>query len=225
MKSKFAIAAAISISLFASCKKDAAVNNEPSVSENQIVYEMAREENFGGRMNNLFVFTQGQATVSEIKFDAKGDDKLEYRSKTVRTVNLFDPLTTIGALAVPYGTYQKIKAKIKFKSTPTTPALELRGNYTASGGVVTPLIIRVTDPFEAKFDIKEPVVINQNTNFSLLSTLVLSDISGRVTENMMNNADRDATGTVVISSDKNKNIYNKIWDALENMLRVKVKKK
>jgi len=225
MKHNFAIAAAIGIAMLTSCKKEATVDSQSQGQEGNVVYELVRDDdNDGGRTLSHLAFTAGEATISAIKFDARGDDRLEYSSRTVRTVNLFDAVNTIGALTIPEGTYRKIKAKIKFESANNHPALQLSGTYLPSSGLPVPITLTIDRPFEAKFDIKEPVVIDNNTNLSLLSSIPLGKIDDVLTDNLLNNATRDGNGNIIISSTSNTNLYNKLWDIMEDMLHVKVKK-
>src|SRR5687767_12288545 len=55
-------------------------------------------------------WTGGYVTTSEIKFEAKGDDnKVEFKSKAVQQIDLFDAVATIGSIPVVPGTYEKIE--------------------------------------------------------------------------------------------------------------------
>lgn len=228
MKHLLVIAAAISSTVFIGCKKEATTTgNNNSPSEN-ISFEMNTENatsTVGRTAAGTVAWTGGYATVSEIKFDAKGDDKLEYRSSVTRKIDLFNALSNLGGITIPNGTYRKIKIKIGFEPTSSSSALELRGAFTPNNGLPVPVILRFDKPFELKYDVKDQITIDDSTKFTVLNTLPLNVLVNGITEAMLNNADRDANGAIVVSSQSNTDLYNPIWSAFQSILKVKFKKK
>lgn len=218
--------AAVATVVLGGCKKDAT-----SASDNQgtgnLMYEFStsdRSADVGGRTSSTFIWTGGYASVSEIRFDAKGDNKLEYRSRTPITINLFDSVSSIGGLTIPSGTYRKAKVKVEFEPTSTASALELRGTYTSNNNVAVPLIFRIDKDFEVKYEIREPFTITDTTQYSITNTLPLNGLLNNINDAMISNATRDNNGVIVVSSASNTNLYNLIIKAFDDALRVKIKK-
>jgi hypothetical protein len=225
MKRIFVLAAAIGTTVMVGCKKEATTS--PDAPSSNISYELATTDDdaAGGRMNGAVVWTGGYATVSDIKFDAKGDNNIEYKSRITRTIDLFDALSTLGGLTVPPGTYRKIKVKIGFKPTSTASAFELRGVYTPYTGLPIPIILKFDRPFELKYDMKQTIIIDATNSYTITNTLPINALLSQLTESLLSNAVRDNTGTVVISANSNTALYNPIWNVFQSIMKVHVKKK
>jgi hypothetical protein len=211
--------------LFASCKKES--TTEQAADTNNISYQLATTNSSDGNRAaaNFLTFTGGTASISEIKFEAKGDNKIEYKSNVPQTVNLGNVVANLGGLTVPFGTYQKIEFKIKFVPTSTTPSIELQGLYTpTNGGAAVPVILQLHQAFELKFEKKTPTTIDANTNYTAFSTLALGLLNNSVVESALQNATR-TNGVIVISSTSNTQLYNPMWSAFQQLLKVEIKKK
>lgn len=212
--------------LLAACKKE---NNTGNTSN--VTYQLSTQSALPGIANGsertsaaYLAFNGGTASVSEIKFEAKGDNKIEYKSNANQTIDLAQALSTLGSIPVPYGTYEKVEFKIKFQSVANTPALTLLGTYTPSqGGAPVPVVLQLAGPFELKFEKKTPTTIDANTDYTALSTLALNILSGSVPESLFANATR-TNGQIVISSTSNTQLYTPLWSLLEGLLKVEVKK-
>jgi hypothetical protein len=231
MKHTHLLFLALSTSLLFSCKKEA--TSEQAAGTSNVTYQLATTNTSGGRlagesertMAHFLTWAGGTASVSEIKFEAKGDNKVEYKSNVPQVINLGSAVSTLGGIAVPYGTYEKIEFKIKFVPTSTNPSLELLGSYApAGGGTPVPVVISFHEPFELKFEKKTPTTIDANTDYTALSTLALGLLSHSVVESFFANATQ-TNGTIVISNTSNTNLYNPLWSAFQGILNVEIKKK
>lgn len=228
MKPSPFLSLALASTLFlTACQKDAADSKDSNVT-----YQLAVQDgspglaNEGGRAQASYLdFTGGSASVKEIKFEAKGDNKIEYKSNVPQTINLANALTTLGGIAVPYGTYNKIEFKIKFEPLQGQPALTLQGNYTpTAGGTAIPVVLQFAGPFELKFEKKTPTTIDAQTDYSALGTLALNQLIAAVPESLLANATQ-TNGQIVISSTSNPNLYAPLWSLFEGLLKVEIKKK
>jgi hypothetical protein len=218
-------------SLLFSCKKESDVDN--NANESTVTYQLATTNSASpgqagevGRTAATFLsWTGGTASVSEIKFEAKGDNKVEYKSSVSKTIDLASALNTLGGIGVPYGTYEKIEFKIRFVPTATTPSLELLGTYTpTNGGTAVPVVVRFNEPFELKFEKKTPTTIDANTDYTALGTLALGFLNQGVVESWLSGATQ-TNGSIVISNNSNTNLYNPLWSAFQSLLKVEIKKK
>ena len=156
----------------------------------------------------------------------RGDNKIEFKSNTPLVVDLDDAVSTLGALTVPYGTYEKIEFKIRFRSVGNTPALELLGNYQPlnGGGPAVPVILRFHEDFELKFEKKTPTTIDANTDYNALGTLALNLLHTALPQSALAAATQ-TNGTIVISNNSNSLLYNSLWTLLQSMLKVEIKKR
>lgn len=203
--------------LFASCQKEKSAENMNQAPN--VTYELATggdaRPGVAGEVARttagFLSLTGGTASVTQIKFEAKGANKVEYKSNVSQVIDLSSAAATIGGLSVPYGTYEKIEFKIKFEPTTTQPALVLNGSYTpTSGGAAVPVVLQINQPFELKFEKKTPTTIDANTNYGALGTLALNMLTAAVPESLLANATR-TNGQIIISSTSNTQLYNPLW--------------
>ncbi len=195
-------AIAIMLVVFTGCSKD---KNSASAIKYQL-QTTNRSTTISRTQTGNIKWTSGYGSATEIKFEAKmNNQEIEYESKIAQKLDLFSSITTLGSITLTPGTYSEVEFEVELNPTGTDAALELTGQYT-SGGVITPVVFRVTSPLELKNE-KNNVVITDNNSYKALTTIDLSLITRGVTESMLNNAIR-TNGTIVISSSVNANIYN-----------------
>lgn len=236
MKIKFLIATVICGSLFfSSCKKDKESAHDSSTVTYQITptgisstpgrLNTSGYTNSSGRIEgDLLTWTDGYITTSEIKFVAKGDNKVEYKSKVTRQIDLFDAIATIGDITVPPGTYEKIDFKTTLAPDGQFAAFELTGVYMKNGTPV-PVTLRFDSPIQFKFEKKTPTVIDANTGISALHSLALDLLTSDLSLEMLNNAVL-VNNSIVISSNSNAGLFKVIWHSLEGgIIKVEIKKK
>jgi hypothetical protein len=236
MRHTFLIASAIGCSvLLTNCKKES--DNNSSNDSSAITYQLTTSgstsslgrvdvsDNTASRVEGAFVtWTGGYITASEIKFAARGggNGKVEYKSKVVQRISLFDAIATLGTIVVPPANYKKIEFKIALTPMGSYAAFELNGFYMLNG-VPVPIVLRFDSPIEFSFKLMTPESIDFNTNFIALNTLDLNLLLSGITVPMLNNADV-VNGTIVIASNSNVTLFNMAWNSLHAILKVKVKK-
>jgi hypothetical protein len=240
MKYQFLLAAVTATSLFfSSCTKnddEAADQTSSNVTyqiaatghTNQLAGINAGEEvSTSGRTQGFAItWTGGYINASEIKFEAKGDNKVEFKSETIKHIDLFDAIDaigTIGNIAVVPGTYEKIEFKTKLVPVGTSAAFELTGFYVNNGDTI-PIVIRFDAPIEFKFEKKTPTTIDGNINFAALNTLSLDLLTADITSQMLSSANQ-INNTIVISKTSNSTLYELMWNSLEGIVKVEIKKK
>jgi major membrane immunogen (membrane-anchored lipoprotein) len=233
MKNQFLLAfATVSALLFSGCTK----NDDETADQNSsnVTYQVTATNRNNqldrittGRTQGFSItWTGGYINTSEIKFEAKGDNKIEFKSNAVRHIDLFDAANAIGAIgdiAVAPATYEKIEFKTTLVPVGTQAAFELTGFYVNNGDTV-PVVIRFDKPIEFKFEKKTPTTIDAGAGFAALNTLSLDLLTADITSQMLNSATL-TNNSIVISSSSNSTLYELAWNALEGVVKVEIKKK
>lgn len=234
MKNQFLFALVTASSLlFAGCSKnDDGVGDQTS---SNVTYQISTSGNGNptGRTSAIaktegfsIIWTSGYINTSEIKFEAKGDNKVEFKSESVKHIDLFsaiNAISTIGSIPVVPGTYEKIEFKTTLVPVGTSAAFELTGLYVNNGDTI-PVAIRFDAPIEFKFEKKTPTTIDANAGFNALNILSLDLLTADITMDMLNNADL-INNKIVISASSNSTLYEFVWNSLEGMVKVEIKKK
>lgn len=194
--------------LLFSCKK----NNGPSAINYQLktTNHSSPTGRAAGTMGTI-VWTSGTAYATEIKFEAENNNsKVEYESKTPQQINLFAPVTGLGNITVPPGTYKEVEFEIELAGTSTIPAFELRGTYNGR-----PIVFRLNQPFEIEAE-KNNVTIGNNNTYTAITSLDLALLTVGVTDAALSNATL-TNGEIIISANSNTVIYNLMLNNLQHL--------
>jgi hypothetical protein len=229
MNSKVILSAAVALSLLTgSCSKDNGTVNPDMNGTNTgtgtgneqtgMSYQL-RAVNTTGSMNQrttangTIQWTSGYAYPTQIKFEAKQQNsKIEYKSTNNSRIDLFSPVaTSFGSFMLPAGTYKEIELKVKLDNVGNEPALFLTGNYM-NNGVVIPVIFRVDDKLELKTELND-VTIDNTSSIAAITNLDLATYTNGITDEMIRNAQL-TNGTLIISENSNRNLYNIIMSNL-----------
>ncbi len=196
--------------LFAACKKD----NSSSEVRYQIK-TINRSSTVARTLSGTVQWTSGYMSVTEIEFEAKNNTTVvKYESAAPQRIDLFAPLTTLGIITLPPGTYTEVDFEVELAPTGSYAALELNGTFT-SGVVVTPVTFRVGSALEIEAE-KDIVTIADDASYTALTSLNLSLLTQGITAVMLNNAQR-TNGAIIISAASNTNLYNIILDNIDDM--------
>jgi hypothetical protein len=174
--------------------------------------QAAGNENGGltSRTAGSISWSSGFANASLIKFEAESKNgDIEYKSTIRERIDLFSPISTVGNILIPAGTYKEIEFKTLLTPFSGEPALELRGSYNA-----TPLVVRINHPVEFKAE-KEDVTITDNNGYNAITTLNLNNLIRGISDSALANAVR-TNGEIIISPSVNTNIYNRIIQNLDD---------
>lgn len=200
-----------SLSIFASCKK----NNGSSGFKYKL--STTNRSNIVGRVEaGNVTWSSGYGSANLLKFEAKnsGGTEVEYKTTVSQHIDVFTALaTSIGIIDLPQGAYSEIEFKAELAPSGSDAALELTGTFT-SGANTTPIVFSVSSPLEIKTE-KNNVVISDNTSYSALTTLNLSQLTSGITETMLNNATK-TNGKIVVSASSNTGIYNAMLANLDS---------
>ena len=176
----------------------------------------------GSSTNGSLQWTRGFASVVEIEFEAKKNNtELEFKSEIKQKIDLFAPLSTLGVIIVPSGTYEDIEYEVEVQPNGVDAAFQLNGNFINRNGVITPVIFKINSMLEIEAE-QNNITIVDGTSLTALTTLNLALITMGVTESMLDNATRTG-GVIEISVASNTSIYNIIFDNLRNCGGVEIK--
>jgi hypothetical protein len=233
MKCHYLIALVTASSLFFS-----ACNKNDKVTNSNVTYQITTEgssqsgrvstaDDAGSRTEGLAItWTGGYINTSEIKFEAKGDNNIEFKSKAVTYIDLFDAanaIAAIGDIEVVPGTYEKIVFKTKLEPVGSLAAFELTGFYAINGDTV-PVVLRLDQPIELKFEKKTPTTIDANAGFTVLNTLSLDLLASSISLQMLSDAVL-ANNKIIISAKSNPALFKLMVNVMDGILKVKIKKK
>ena len=182
-----------------SCKKD---NEESGVKFN--VNSTGRSSTIGrpGGTAGTLNWTSGFASASEIEFEAEtGDREVEFKSVANQRIDLFAPLSTLGFVNIPPGTYKEVEFEIHLTTSPTAPALELRGTFNT-----TPIVFRINTPIEIEAEFND-VTIGSAADYTALISLNLTRLTLGISDAALRNATLTG-GEIIISANSNAGLYN-----------------
>lgn len=233
MKNQFLFALVTASSLlFAGCSKN---DDGDGDQTSNVTYQITTSGggNPSGRIGTTaktagvsIIWTGGYINTSKIKFEAKGENKVEFKSESVKHIDLFDAVNaigTIGSIPVVPGTYEKIEFKTTLVPVGTAAAFELTGFYVNNGDTI-PVVVRFDAAIEFKFEKKTPTTIDANAGFNALNILSLDFLTADLTPELLNNADL-SNNKIVISASSNSTLYEFVWNSLEGVVKVEIKKK
>ncbi len=193
---------------FLSCKKDA-VNQNASIS-----YQLKTKNpsTVLGRTSGTLTWTSGYAYVTEIKFEAESDCKIESQSEIKKKfstsnpqkIDLFAPLVVLGNLPVVPCDYRNAKIEIEIVPNGGNAALELTGTYNT-----TPVILRINSALEIE-GAGGTKGITSGTEYVAITSLNLGLLTMGISGAELDAATLDSTGKILISATSNTNLYQKI---------------
>lgn len=168
-------------------------------------------------------WNSGYAWVKEIEFEAEKDgnnsgsgnnnSEIEFKTETRQKIDLFAPVSALGTIQVPQGTYDEIKFEVEVFPNNGEAAFLLNGSYT-NNGVTTPVTFRIDLPVEVETK-KDNFTISNSASYTAVTTFDLSLLTQGITAAMLDAATR-TNGVIVISSTSNVNLYDTIFDRLRN---------
>lgn len=163
---------------------------------------------------NSLTWTAGNMIISEIDFEAKKEKlKIEYESKKIVNVNLFDVSPALGDVSIPDGTYEEVELKLKVKKTESGVApLMLSGVYTDASGVNTPVEFSFNEEIEVKVEAENVVITSKD--YTGMINLQLSKFLTNVSTSDLSQAIK-TNGKIIISSTSNSVLYGKIKSNLD----------
>ena len=209
MKSVF-LSMTVFVLLFSlqSCKKE---NNQSGVN---LKLKTTGSTRFGGRMasstseinsrtTGVINWTSGYASATEIKFETEQEDdgdEIEFKTTTNQKIDLFAPLSSLGFISIPPGTYEEIEFKVKLVSSGSDASLELRGTYNG-----TPVVFKVNNAVEIEAEF-ENITIADAQDITAIISMNLDLLTNGISESELAAATL-TNGEIIISADSNAGLY------------------
>lgn len=222
------LAVALMPMVFVACDKD---DDDVSNPDNRVMgtssaleYEVFTDNPAVLVPGAAFTWLSGYAWVDELKFEAKGDngDHVMYKSKADRKIDLFAPSSTLGVLAIPPGSYDKIKFKLALEPHEPESAILLSGQLMDKG-VPIPVVFAINREVELNVHAKDVLVMNGDDYLTVLA-LQLAQLTNGITANMLYDADV-INGQIIISNVYNRDLYNIMLDNVDHFVKGNCKKK
>lgn len=184
-----------------------------------------------------FHWDMGTIAVAKTEFDGiqlhtDVFDVAEYTDKNIAAVDIINPsVTNLGAIAVPFGLYQRVSFGLKLAPVKEirpgmlSSSLFLSGTFTPNptdDNVAQPLTKTTSTPIQVV--INDPVLMSgtwlmnvnmQQPAYTATMTIDPANIMAGISETMLNNAIR-TNQVIYITSTSNQNLYGMIIKNLEN---------
>jgi len=148
---------------------------------------------------------------AELKSTIKAKDSItiEYTWNGPKVIDLLNPTNEFGQLTLQPGFYDEIELRVSSvrNSSDTVPIFNLKGDYTNSTNVVTPIVFTVNQAVLLNTELKNDTISSSlGTNFSGVVQVYLDQLFVNILPADLDNAVK-TNGTIVINSTTNKNLY------------------
>ncbi|NEU10418.1 hypothetical protein GZH53_18985 [Flavihumibacter sp. R14] len=173
--------------------------------------------------NSSLTWKAGRVIVHELDFEAKKDDReIEYKLTKPATVDLFKLSQEFGSITIPAGTYKEIKFELVLKKQTTANVFSISGIYKDETGKETNVEFLFNEDVNIKLE-AENLTISSSEAYTGLLKLQLNKLVSQINSADLKSVDRNANGTIVISSTKNAILYNKIKAGFISFIKAEFK--
>lgn len=208
--------------LFASCSKDDASTDATlklTAGIESSAPAQAKSATVMAKTPGTIEFTDGYIWIAEVVFDGSlaGGGSV---SKTVGRFSKIDFATgvadpSLDDITIPAGTYTDVYLGIELRDEDAQPSIIMEGTYTKTDNTEVPVRFEFNsgEVFEAETDqtvevaeeqvVTAKIVFDPHVWFSVISS------------NMLDNANLNGEGVMVISESRNENIFDLVADRLD----------
>ncbi|RYY98156.1 MAG: hypothetical protein EOO11_08860 [Chitinophagaceae bacterium] len=205
----FALLAASSLLFACSKKKD-----DPDAGKATVNYQVTSSNRTGSNFN----FTSATASGKQIAFKGNSSARVEEYLLAFNNVDFFSngPTGAIASIKVPAGTYTN--AEFNYQMIPSrSPALEIKGNYTATGGTAVPFKISL-DQFVEIATKMPTITLEAGRTYTATLNLDLQKVVEGISAGDMTNATR-TNGEVVIAYYSNPALLQTVINNINNVIQ------
>ncbi|MBZ9632102.1 hypothetical protein LB465_15060 [Salegentibacter sp. LM13S] len=167
-----------------------------------------------------FVFSDGFITISELEYEAESENDLETVEFELEQVIVIDfatgiPTPDIRAISIPAGTYEEVEIEVELFDETDEPSVVLNGTYTSPDG--TTHLVRFEFNSDEEFEVEREGTIIFTENQSAIAEITFdpSFWFAGVTDEHMENANKNMDGIILISEDSNTDIFDIVEEGLE----------
>ena len=157
-------------------------------------------------------FTEGFLNISEIEFEGEKEDEseIELEVEQLTTIDLATGVATpaLPIITIPAGVYEEFELEVSSVDDGET-VIFLKGTFVDSSQAQVPIEVDIQESFSLELE-WENYTVDSTTTFGatfLIDPLVWFQ---SITDQELNQADRDANGTVIISPTNNPDLYAKL---------------
>ncbi len=181
----------------------------------------------GGRVKaNSLEFTSGSITLTEIEFEAETDagDSVEVNIEQNVVIDFATGETTpsLPNLVFPAGTYTEVSVELELLDENNVPAVIIEGTFVDSNDTSHP--IRFEFNSGETFEVEKEGTITFATGVNAIAEVTFDPTAwfAEVTSSMLENAEKNGEGVIVISETSNKDIFDLAADGLDLATEVEI---
>lgn len=170
---------------------------------------------FSGNLN----FTSGYIWVSEVEFDGT----LERGTSINRTVERFskidfttgEALPELNDITIPSGNYSYLNIEVELRDEDAQPAIVMEGTYVRTDGSSSPIRFEFNSGERFEAESEQTIPVDEGT--TLLSIIIIDPYTwfDNISIEMLDNANTNANGIILISEGFNEDIYDLAEENLE----------
>lgn len=175
--------------------------------------------NSSGFTSNALNFDSGYIWVSEIQFEANVVNSgsvsrsVEQFSKIDFVTGISDPI--IENFIIPAGDYSSVDLSVELRDEDSQPCILIEGTYTRTDASIAP--IRFEFNSGETFEVESNNTVTVAPGTTAISSIVIDPIAwfSVVPTAMLDNANVNPSGTIVISSSSNEDIFDLVEERLD----------
>lgn len=167
-----------------------------------------------------FVFNDGFITLSSMEYEAESENDIESVEFELEQVVVIDfatgiPTPDIRAIEIPAGTYEEVEIEVELFDETDEPSVVLNGNYTSPDGGEHPVRFEFNSGEEFEVEREGTIVFTENQSVIAEITFDPSVWFALVSDEDMENANKNMDGVIVISEEQNSDIFEIVEDGLD----------
>jgi hypothetical protein len=195
------------LGLLTSCKKET-INPDNGGKEATMSFAIraANTSNQKNTPGTVLRWSSGTVNASHVRFQGKMSHITYITQAFFNTpMDLFAAMPLSTSFTLPTGTYTRAEMDITLVNGTTAPSMQLQGGYTQNGSTIP---VTFTIGQNAMLHSNLDNVTISNTSAQAFTTLDLDGYTSGITAAMLQSAQANASGTIEISGNSNKNLYD-----------------
>ncbi|THD66619.1 hypothetical protein E7Z59_12575 [Robertkochia marina] len=173
------------------------------------------ENRFTGNLN----FTSGYIWVSAVEFDGTLDRGTSINRRVERASRIDfmsgEGVPPIDDVIIPSGTYSYVNIEAELRDEDTQPAIVMEGTYTRTDGSSVPLRFEFNSGETFEAETEQTITLTEDA--TVIGKIVIDPYTWftNVSAEMMDNANINANGVLLITGEFNEDIYDLVSDGLD----------
>ncbi|WP_224490069.1 hypothetical protein [Robertkochia flava] len=173
------------------------------------------QNKFSGNLN----FTSGYIWVSEVEFDGtlERGTSINRRIERSSRIDLMsgEGVPPIDDVIIPSGTYTYVNIEAELRDEDAQPAIVMEGTYTRSDGSSVPVRFEFNSGETFEAETEQTVTLTEDA--TVIGKIIIDHYTwfNNVSVALMDNANINANGVLLISEEFNEDIYDLVTDGLD----------